>query len=275
MVFLNKDFWKAKKDIKKLKGKPNYAIKYKNRRCTDILESITCLDDIRNKASAFSNAKGTKSDHQITNTRDLQVQHIHIKQEAAAPPKGKDTSMCHSPVNKAVKSSMYKSFAPVVCHKPQAYVQVKGPFRSCPGSAVSRETCKEVRTQIIRYVAQMEEAHRELAHAMARVGLMEVIEELASVPFQQYKAKVAQLVGVTQSNGSRMGVPKQEEAPNTSRESGRKAMQADTAKHPNKLKQQHTSKIAVHHKELASAKNSRDTELRVNSLRQVERATNM
>ena len=37
----------------------------------------------------------------------------------------------------------------------------------------------------------MEEAHGKLAHALARGGLMDVIEELASVPFQQYKAKVA------------------------------------------------------------------------------------
>ena len=85
---------------------------------------------------------------------------------------------------------------------------------------------------------------------------MDVIEELASMPFQQYKAKVAQLVGVTQANGWRMGVPKQEEAPNPSRESGRKAMQAHAAQHPNKLKQQRTRKITAHHKELVSAKNS-------------------
>ena len=49
---------------------------------------------------------------------------------------------------------------------------------------------------------------------------MEVIEELASVPFQQYKAKVVELVGATQANGLRMKVPKQEEAPNPSKESG-------------------------------------------------------
>ena len=43
-------------------------------------------------------------------------------------------------------------------------------------------------------------------HALARGG--------ASVLFQQYKAKVVELVGL------RMKVPKQEEAPNPSKESG-------------------------------------------------------
>ena len=73
---------------------------------------------------------------------------------------------------------------------------------------------------------------------------MEVIEELASVPFQQYKAKVVELVGATQANGSTMKVPKQEEAPNPSKESGRRAMQADADQHPNELKQQSTMKIS-------------------------------
>ena len=48
---------------------------------------------------------------------------------------------------------------------------------------------------------------------LARAGLMNMIEELSSMPLQQSKAKVAELVGV--------GVPKQEEIPELSKESGR------------------------------------------------------
>ena len=40
-----------------------------------------------------------------------------------------------------------------------------------------------------------------------------------------------------------MKVPKQEEAPNLSKESGRMALQTDAAQHPNELKQQRTMKI--------------------------------
>ena len=79
------------------------------------------------------------------------------------------------------------------------------------------KTLNKVRTQMIRHAARMEEAHRELAHALARVGLIDVIEELASVPFKQYKVKVAELVRATQANDSRMEVPKQEEDLNPSR----------------------------------------------------------
>ena len=70
---------------------------------------------------------------------------------------------------------------------------------------------------------------------LARGGLLELIEELASVAFQHYKAKVVELVVAPQANGSRMKVPKQEEAPNPSKESGRRAMQANAAQNPNKL----------------------------------------
>ena len=114
----------------------------------------------------------------------------------------------------------------------------------------------EGRTQIIRHAARMEEAHKEIVHALARGGFMDAIEELASVPFQKYKAKVNELVGLIQANSSRMGVPKREEAHHPSRESGRRAMHADAAHHPNELKQQCTRKITAHHLELASAKNS-------------------
>ena len=52
--------------------------------------------------------------------------------------------------------------------------------------------------------------HRKLAHALARCGLMDVIKELASMPFHQFKAKVAELVRATQADSLRMKVPKQE-----------------------------------------------------------------
>ena len=65
--------------------------------------------------------------------------------------------------------------------------------------------------------------HRKLAHALARGGLMDVIKELASMPFQQFKAKVAELVRATQANSLRRKVPKQELTLKPIKDSGRES----------------------------------------------------
>ena len=87
----------------------------------------------------------------------------------------------------------------------------------------------------------------------------------------KYKAKVAELAGAYQANGSKMGVPKQEEALNLSRQSWRMAMQADTAHHPNWLKQRRTGKVTEHPDKCASAKTSKDTKLHLDATEQVDK----
>ena len=84
----------------------------------DILASIRSLEEVLIKASALSNARRTRSDQQITSTRNSQTKHVCIKQ-AAVPPKERKsivTSACLSPVNKTTESSKDTGWAPVVCH---------------------------------------------------------------------------------------------------------------------------------------------------------------
>ena len=47
-LILYKDFWKAKRNIKRLKHKANCPIRDKNRRLADILASIRSLSTERN-----------------------------------------------------------------------------------------------------------------------------------------------------------------------------------------------------------------------------------
>ena len=121
----------------------------------------------------------------------------------------------------------------------------------------------------------MEEAHKKLAHMLAKGGLLDMIKELASMPFQQLKAKLAEFVGATQTDSSRMEVHKQEGTPEPSKESGRGAMQYHAAQHPNHLKQQCTEKTTRDPKELTNAWASIDTELCVDIAGQKERAASM
>ena len=121
----------------------------------------------------------------------------------------------------------------------------------------------------------MEEAHKKLAHMLAKGGLLDMIKELASMPFQQLKAKLAEFVGATQTDSSRMEVHKQEGTPEPSKESGRGAMQYHAAQHPNHLKQQRTRKITGCHEEVANARPSIGTELCVDVAGQIELVASM
>ena len=107
-------------------------------------------------------AKGTKSDQKNTSTRDSQLQHVRIKQAAAAPPQEKEstgTTACHSPVNKAAESSTVTSLAPVVCRaiaqRHKHMYKLKGLFSHVQEVQSAGKTLNEIRTQIIRHAARM------------------------------------------------------------------------------------------------------------------------
>ena len=135
-------------------------------------------------------------------------------------------------------------------------------------------TVNQVRTQIKRH-AKADKRSIWGAGAPAGKGQFDGRYRRDCVPFLQYKAKVPELVGATQDDGSRMGAPKQEEALEPSRELGRGAMKANAAQHPDNLKQRRARKISGNHKELASARTSIDNKLRVNVPGQIKPAIKM
>ena len=218
-----------------LKGQKGHKrLKDKNRRFVHILSSIRSLNGGRSKASACSNIK----DQQATSPHNMPLQHLRSKQAAAPPPQGEKhtvTSARHPPVNKAAETASLSQEAPVAassvntnwslvaCHAITVvpYKQDKGAFWPNPTNAGTGKSLEEVKTQIMKHAERMEEAHREVAYALAKGCFMDVIEELANMPFQKFKAKVAELAVATQVNSLRTGVPKQEGSPEPSKESGR------------------------------------------------------
>ena len=61
-------------------------------------------------------------------------------------------------------------------------------MRQAKGKAI-----EEVKDQLVQQAARMEEAHKEIADALVKVRLMDVMQELEGGPIQQYRARVTKL----------------------------------------------------------------------------------
>ena len=58
-------------------------------------------------------------------------------------------------------------------------------MRQATGKAI-----REVKDQLVQQAARMEEVHKELADALVKVGLMDMMQELEGGAIKQYRARV-------------------------------------------------------------------------------------
>ena len=107
-LLLYKDFWKAKRNIKRVKHKANCPIRDKNRRLADILESIRSLSMEHNQATALRGAAGIKLDQPTTNMEDARPLHVANKWVSSASSQGSQhvsTSAWQLPVKRPLESA--------------------------------------------------------------------------------------------------------------------------------------------------------------------------